>query len=137
MTFDMFGSDVYKPSTPLNTVQLINRAHGFAEFWLAWPKNPRKVAKQECLNKWAKNDCARNATHIIAHVESLKLSEDWINGRIPMPATYLNQKRWDGYEPEPPRISEHDRTQAYLRAVNKNAAKPSDAIRAKLKELTQ
>jgi hypothetical protein len=57
------------------------------------------VAKQQCLNKWAKYGCAENATHIIAHVEQMKRSPDWTKDSgafIPMPLTYLNQARWEG-----------------------------------------
>lgn len=94
---DLFGTDVYKPTG--QCAPLINAAYGFADFWVAWPRGPRKVAKQQCLNKWAKYGCASNATHIIAHVEAMKRSQDWTkeNGAyIPAPLVYLNQQRWEG-----------------------------------------
>lgn len=95
---DLFGDTV---TTPRGAVakNLINAAHGFPEFWQAWPRGPRKVAKQQCLDKWAKYGCAANATHIVQHVEAMKRSEDWTkaNGAfIPAPLVYLNQQRWDG-----------------------------------------
>lgn len=94
MNTDLFGDDVYKPT--IATKSLLNVAHGFTEFWKAWPPGPRKVAKQQCLNKWAKYGCAQNATLICQHVEAMKSSQDWVSGFIPMPLTYLNQRRWEG-----------------------------------------
>lgn len=94
MNTDLFGDEVYKPTIKLTS--LLNAAHGFTDFWKAWPSGPRKVAKQQCLNKWAKYDCAKNATLICQHVESMKQSQDWIGGFVPMPLTYLNQRRWEG-----------------------------------------
>ena len=91
---DLFGNDVYRPTG--SCANVLNAAHGFADFWNAWPRGPRKVAKQQCLNKWAKYGCANNASAIVAHVEAMKRSESWQKGFIPMPLTYLNQARWEG-----------------------------------------
>ena len=104
---DLFGDTVTQPEMSQTTLRksLINAAHGFDAWWKVWPSGPRKVAKQDCLNRWARYGCAGIASHIIAHVEYLKTTQDWLEGRIPMPATYLNQKRWDGWEPEPVRKS--------------------------------
>jgi hypothetical protein len=79
-----------------------NRSAGFAQFWEAWPKGPRKVAKQQCINKWAKYDCAESWAHIVAHVQWMKTQPDWIKDQgafIPQPLTYLNQQRWIDWEP--------------------------------------
>ncbi len=54
-----------------------------------------------CLKIWTKNYNETQADLIIAHVEYMKRTEDWRknNGAfVPMPATYLNQQRWDGAE---------------------------------------
>lgn len=91
---DLFGDGIYKPTVQVKS--LLNVAHGFTEFWKAWPSGPRKVGKQQCLNKWAKYGCANNASQITAHVEAMKASKDWQAGFIPMPLTYLNQQRWEG-----------------------------------------
>lgn len=97
---DLFGHTNTAPTVSASLRKsMINLAHGFPEFWRAWPSGPRKVAKRQCLDKWARYECAEQASHIIAHVEFLKQSEDWIAGRVPMPLTYLNQQRWDGWEP--------------------------------------
>jgi hypothetical protein len=71
---------------------------GFDDFWTAWPSNPRKVAKRQCLDKWRSRKLAPMADSIIAHVESLKKSDKWLErgGKfIPAPLVYLNQDRWE------------------------------------------
>ena len=94
MNLDLFGEGVFKPTVQVKS--LLNVAHGFTEFWKAWPSGPRKVAKQQCLNKWAKFNCSSNATEICRHVEAMKATKAWQDGFIPMPLTYLNQQRWEG-----------------------------------------
>lgn len=96
---DLFGDEVTAPRCAGLHRRQENAAAGFAEFWQAWPRGPRKVAKQQCLNKWAKYECADRAAHIIGHVEQMKRSPDWTkeNGAfIPAPLVYLNQRRWEG-----------------------------------------
>ena len=94
MNADLFGDDVYKPTVQIKS--LLNVAHGFTEFWKAWPSGPRKAAKQQCLNKWAKLNCCQRASLIVTHVEAMKQSKDWQAGFIPAPLVYLNQARWEG-----------------------------------------
>ena len=74
---------------------------GFAEFWKTWPSNDRKQAKGKCLDAWKKARAERDAALILAHVESLKLSQSWRkNGGefVPAPLVYLNNRRWEGAE---------------------------------------
>lgn len=74
---------------------------GFAEFWKTWPSNDRKQAKGKCLDAWKKAHAERDAALILAHVESLKLSQSWRkNGGefVPAPLVYLNNRRWEGAE---------------------------------------
>lgn len=134
MIQDLFGDVVTRPQIAASAMpkNILNTAHGFDDFWKAWPVNPRKVGKQDCLNRWAKNGCAAIASHIIAHVEYLKTSEDWREGRIPMPATYLNQQRWDGWEPEPIRPKKPDALEQIK--AHKGAPMP-DNIREKINQL--
>jgi hypothetical protein len=94
MNADLFGNEIYKPTVRTNSPT--NAALGFVEFWKAWPPGPRKVAKQQCLNKWAKQGCAEHAALICRHVETMKTAQDWLSGFVPMPLTYLNQRRWEG-----------------------------------------
>lgn len=99
---DLFGDTITKPAPTASRKSLINAAHGFAEFWEAYPRTNRKVAKQQCLDKWARYGCAEQASLILAHVEWMKTQEDWTKdqGRfICAPLVYLNQQRWDGWEP--------------------------------------
>lgn len=101
---DLFGDQVTSPSVaPLKGV--LNAAKGFPEFWTVWPIGPRKVAKQQCLDKWASFGCANNWEHIVMHVEWMKTQDDWKKDGgsfVPMPKTYLNQQRWlDWVAPAP------------------------------------
>ena len=67
----------------------------FDEFWAAWPSSNRKVAKAAVLAKWEKHNLDEVADQIIASVESLKTSEQWLGGFEPAPLTYINQRRWE------------------------------------------
>lgn len=72
---------------------------GFARFWKAWPSNHRKAARGKCLQVWLRIKAERHAEAILAHVEHMKLTEDWrkAGGQfVPAPLVYLNQRRWEG-----------------------------------------
>lgn len=130
---DLFGDNITAPQTK-PAKGALNAARGFPEFWAAWPTGPRKVGKQQALNKWATTGCAEYAVHICQHVEWLKTQDDWIKGFIPMPTTYLNQQRWvDWTVPAPvaPRID----VLAQLKA-HKGAAMPAH-VRQRIAELRQ
>lgn len=135
---DLFGDTNTAPSAPLRK-SLINLAHGFPEFWQSWPSGPRKVAKRQCLDKWARYECAMSATLIVQHVEWMKTQQDWLkdNGAfIPQPLTYLNQQRWDGWEPVAvPTRPAIDPALAKLTQDAAMAAKPSPEVRAKMAQL--
>jgi hypothetical protein len=94
---------------------------GFDAFWQAWPKSPRKGGKSECLKIWTRGYNETQATTIVAHVNYMKTTMDWLkdNGAfIPMPATYLRQARWDGAEiPKPQAEVEIDRQAIYERQL--------------------
>jgi hypothetical protein len=71
---------------------------GFARFWLAWPKSPRKVNRKGCFRIWVRENLEPLADAIIADVNRQRMSTQWFknNGEfIPLPATYLNQSRWE------------------------------------------
>jgi hypothetical protein len=105
--FDLFGESITRPSeSTTRMTSLLNASHGFIDWWLAYPKTSRKVAKQQCLDKWARLECAAVATHIKMHTEWLKTQPDWTkeNGAfICAPLVYLNQQRWVDWQPEPER----------------------------------
>lgn len=68
----------------------------FDEFWEIYPK---RVDKAGCLRKWSAHGLDALADRIINHVRAKAASRDWVKeeGRyVPMPATYLNQRRWEG-----------------------------------------
>lgn len=73
---------------------------GFVEFWSIYPKT-RRVAKRDCLKKWKLHKFEAIADRIIADVRRQSASEQWTKdeGRfVPMPSTYLNQRRWEDAE---------------------------------------
>lgn len=74
----------------------------FSEFWKVYP---RKQAKAAALKKWQAKKLDAEAQAIVAHVEvRAKKDKQWLNGFIPMPATFLNQERWhDEYESVEPK----------------------------------
>ena len=69
---------------------------GFLRFWESYPSCSRKVAKDQCRKKWEKENLEPLADTIVAHVQASAKSQQWKNHDfIPMPATYLNQRRWE------------------------------------------
>lgn len=95
------------PSKPLRS-QKQNRTEtetealpGFDRFWSVWPKTFRKEAKSECRKAWVKAKAEADTERVVAHVERLKASPNWLkdNGQfVPAPLVYINQRRWDGAE---------------------------------------
>jgi hypothetical protein len=78
----------------------------FLKFWTVWPRSPRKQARGECWERWLKHDLEQVSAEILAHVECMKLTNDWRKNDgefIPAPLVYLRQQRWDGADsaPEP------------------------------------
>lgn len=87
---DLLGDEIRAPDP----------AVGFDQFWAAWPRNPRKVARKQCMAKWAKQECASHTNLILAHLEFMKKHRDWLKddgAYIPLPMTYLNQARWEAF----------------------------------------
>lgn len=70
----------------------------FDEFWNTWPSSQRKINKVSCRQKWAEKNLDAIADKIISHVAVLKKSKQWLEGFEPMPATYINQSRWEDAE---------------------------------------
>ena len=94
-----------KASTPASTREEKRRKEttngGFARFWTAWPKHFRKDARGKCEEVWRAKNFDPTAEVIVAHVESLKASEQWRDEQyIPAPLVYLNKRRWEGAEAE-------------------------------------
>lgn len=86
-------------------IQNKNISSRFDEFWSVWPSSKRKVAKVTCKAKWDKNKLDAVADQIIAHVETLRSTEQWTSGFDPAPLTYLNQRRWEDQEVAAPHFN--------------------------------
>ena len=94
-----------KPNTNPKKIQNKNKkditsaaptsATRFDEFWAVWPSSSRKVAKAAVLAKWEKHNLDEVADTIIANVNALKSSPQWLGGYDPAPLTYINQRRWE------------------------------------------
>ncbi len=72
-----------------------SQATRFEDFWLLWPTSKRKVGKAAVQAKWKAKHLDKVADRIIAHVSSMKNSEQWTTGFEPAPMTYINQRRWE------------------------------------------
>jgi hypothetical protein len=66
----------------------------FPEFWELYPK---KKNKMKAFQEWRKNKCNLMADEIITDVQNrIKNDPDWSNVQfIPLPSTYLHNKRWE------------------------------------------
>jgi hypothetical protein len=90
------NSDTYI-NTDVNTNT--NGEDGFALFWSTYPNTVRKHSEGKCHDVWKKGKFHIEKQKIIAHIEKLKNSDDWLKNSgqyIPAPLVYLNQKRWEG-----------------------------------------
>jgi hypothetical protein len=68
---------------------------GFASFWSAYPNKKAKPAAAKAFKSAKING---HLPEVLADIESKSQSESWLkNGGqfVPMPATYLNQRRWE------------------------------------------
>jgi len=72
-----------------------SQATRFEDFWSVWPASKRKVGKAAVQAKWKAKHLDKVADQIIAHVSSMKTSEQWTSGFEPAPMTYINQRRWE------------------------------------------
>jgi len=69
-----------------------------SHFWNLWPASKRKVDKQGCIKFWNFHNLDNQAEAIAAAVARASIDPDWTkeNGAfIPMPKTWLNQRRWE------------------------------------------
>jgi hypothetical protein len=86
------------PSTPKRgRAQVLNESkERFDKFWTEYP---RKVAKGDAENAWAKINPSEHLTgEILSAVQRAKTSTDWLKDSgqyIPYPATWLNRKGWE------------------------------------------
>jgi len=80
----------------------------FDRFWRVYPK---KEKKQETLKAWLKlKPDEELAERIIKEVERRKQSYDWTKQKgafVPMPSTYVNQRRWEDEWVDHPEEKKH------------------------------
>lgn len=91
----------------------------FNEFWVIYPAGPRKVNKRGCEAKWKARKLDGIADVVLSGLRK------WINSAVwqekggafvPLPATWLNQDRWEAADMLPRAIglAAIDSTQEYL-----------------------
>lgn len=68
---------------------------GFDAFWKTWPAGDRKQDRKACWEKWQLHGLDDLAPVILRDVEAKKDTEKWKSGFVEMPATYLNNRRWE------------------------------------------
>lgn len=71
----------------------------FDAFWAAYPPGKRKVDKAGCRRIWRSRCLDNDAGEILAGLLMLKRDDDWTKDGgswVPMPAVFLNQRRWEG-----------------------------------------
>ncbi len=90
----------------------------FDAFWSAYPTT-RKVNKKGCLAIWERAKLDTRANDILAHVHAMKRSDQWRKGFSPLPATYLNQERWNDGVPDEPSDEPMSEARQFLRELMK------------------
>lgn len=87
------------PLPPTGVVQRRARTatppEGFAEFWAAYPRKTGKAAAQRA---WEKAKDKPPLADVLSAIERQRRSDQWCKDSgqfIPLPATWLNQGRWD------------------------------------------
>ena len=96
----------------------VDATEGFDAFWEAYPKCERKVGKAKCREIWSRNRLCKVASAVMTALAIDAKSSDWTkdNGKfIPMPATWLNRKRYeDVQQPQEGASTDKDDTFAVL-----------------------
>lgn len=90
--------------TSIDTKQVLNlskeretQKEWFDSFWAQYPN---KTAKQSAVKAWDKLKLTESLyQQIMVAVSKQKLWQQWQEGYIPHPATWLNGKRWEDAEP--------------------------------------
>lgn len=70
----------------------------FARLWDAYPPERRKD-KQKARQRWGQlNPDAELVDKILGSIQTLMATDDWQRGAIPLPSTFLNNRRWEDAE---------------------------------------
>ena len=101
------GSDTESPTpatqsrTELNPIfNSIQLSKAFALFWDKYPSKKAKSVAVRSWNKLSKEMTKELLIKIINELEHQKKSRQWLDGIIPHPSTWLNQRRWEDEETE-------------------------------------
>jgi hypothetical protein len=85
---------------------------GFLQFWSLYPLKKGKLPAEKKWNQlWKKKEIQEDTLPVLfAALEAQKQSEQWLRGVIPLPKTWLHQRRWldelhAGAFVEPPRVN--------------------------------
>jgi hypothetical protein len=71
------------------------------EFLVFWQSYPRQEAKGKAAEAFVKANLNGNMPVVLAAIEAYKKTEQWQTPKyIPLPATWLNQRRWED-DPKP------------------------------------
>lgn len=91
------------------------------EFDIFWNSYPNKTGKQDALKKWVK--IKPSLQKILDALQWQKRSQQWQQGYIPNPATYLNQHRWED-EPRPNQLPRQTAKQQMVSVAAKSIFGP-------------
>ncbi len=70
----------------------------FGRFWAAYPQERRKD-KQKARQRWGQlSPDGELVGKILGSIPVLEQTEDWQRGAIPLPSTFLNNRRWEDAE---------------------------------------
>lgn len=99
------NSIVSTPISPLEGDEQPEYSVGFLRFWQAYPV---KQAKGRAWRYWKRMKLDGIAEKIVASVDAHRGSTKWMQGYVPLPATFLNDRRWEDetlHEVEPQKNS--------------------------------
>lgn len=85
------------------SVNVVDIAARFDEFWETWPQSERKQDKKKCREKWLADKLDPLADKIFEDIAARKVGQKWSDPQyIEGPLVYLNNRRWeDGFTPMP------------------------------------
>ena len=95
--------DTPKRTKVLSTSGSYLASPGFCSFWLLYPK---RVGKGEAFKAWSKGNCEVLSSVVIKAVREQNGYLIREGGQFtPLPATWLNQRRWEDEPPAPSALS--------------------------------
>lgn len=77
---------------------------GFERWWAAFPPMRRK-GKGAAFKAWQRDKCEAKASDLLEVLQRQIDNDEQFRKYTPMPATYLNQRRYDDFIPAPQRAT--------------------------------